>query len=434
MTTPNTQVAQRPQTMAVATIDTARKFLTSEGVQATLKHGLQGHMTADRMCRLVLTAIQKTPKLMQCFDSEPGKRSIGLCMLTAGQIGLEIDGRHAHIVPFKNKAGYMEAVFIADFKGLIKLAYNHPKVLSIWAEEVRVADQFTYRRGSNPMIEHVIPLDVARGDLLGAYACCELAGSKNAVFVVLNLEDIDRIKSSSRGADDSSSPWQTAPGEMMKKSALRALSKVIPQSAELQRALSTEDEFEDTGKVANSLTIDVHSEPEVKFARQSSTTATTTPAQLVTEPGPVPEPDPSGGGEPAQEQTATEAQGEKPAQPRTRKPRQEPPPSQSETQSTAATEAKAAVATSAAPTPVASTGPMAGGALHSEVEAIFREKCPGADFPAILKTMARLDNKWKDCKAKSFAELPPRFLNDLRNGHAGLTREVNKDINAQPKA
>lgn len=402
----STALAPKTNT-ALATVDLAKKFLSDANTQAEIGRGLSKHMTADRMCRLALTAAQKNPKLLECFVTPQGKRSIALAMLTAGQIGLEPDGRHAHLVPFKNKGGYMECVLMADYKGLIHLAFNHPKVLSVWAEEVRRNDRFVYSRGSNPHIEHEIPLEVDRGDLIGAYACCELAGSKNPVFVVLGQADIDRIKSSSRGADDSNSPWNTAPGEMWKKSAVRQLSKVIPQSAELTKALSSEDEFESTGR--SSVTIDVQAQPEVRFKKAIADVAQSTPepaalAEPDTAPAPVAEPEAATAE--SQPKPAVKHRGKK--SDAVTEPVPENPPSE--------------------PTPEPTEKSRA-----DEISE-FYQKDAGADFAQVVATMSRLKKStWGNITAKAYHELPEGQQNELWNGRYGIARQVKSDIST-PKA
>lgn len=390
--------APKPNT-ALVTVDAAKKFLTDPTTQAEINRGLSKHMTADRMCRLALTAVQKNPKLLECFATSAGKRSIALAMLTAGQIGLEIDGRHAHLVPFKNKAGYMEAVFMADYKGLIKLAHNHPNVLSIWADEVRKNDHFIFSRGTAPKIEHLISLDQDRGDLIGAYACCELRDSKMPVFVVLALTDIDRIKSSSRGANDDNSPWQTAPGEMFKKSALRQLSKVIPQSAELQKALSTEDEFEDTGRTASSLTIDVQPQPEVRFQKTIATEAPT--EQQVA------------GATAGAEQEAT--QPEQQQETSTKEKRKNPSVDLPQTDA-------------GEPEP----------SLAEQIAKFYSDETAGvAGFVQVMATMGRMKPSFiADEPAKTFAELSEAKQKSLWGGRHGLVRAVREDLKkttAQPQ-
>lgn len=373
---------------AVATIDHARSFLLSPEVQKSLKDGMQKHMTADRMCRLVLTAVQKSPKLIECFATPQGKRSVGLCMLTAGQIGLELDGRHAHMVPFRNKGGYMESVFIPDYKGLIKLAFNHPKIRDINAECVYMNDHFTYRKGLNVVLEHEPTIDGDPGDLRAAYAIASLDGG-GKTLVVLFRRDIDRIRASSRGADQPDSPWNKFESAMWLKSAVKQLSKIIPQSPELQKALAVEDEFEETGRTANSVTIDVNAEPEVRFQKKITTQAP--PEQEIVEPGSAQDV----AAETVAPETVTSPEPEK----RTRKVKEVHPET-----------------------------PTVEPSLAAQIEAFYRTEA-GATFENVKATVLRLQPSWKDSlTATNYAELTEAQQKTLWNGRHGTVREVKKDL------
>jgi len=375
-------------TNAVATIDHARSFLLSPDVQKTLKDGMQKHMTPDRMCRLVLTAVQKSPKLVECFATPQGKRSVGLCMLTAAQIGLELDGRNAHLVPFKNKGGYMEAVFIPDFKGLINLAYNHPRVKDINVEVVYTNDVFVYRKGLNPVIEHTPTIDGEPGELRAVYAIATIDGT-GKTFVVMSAREVDAVRRSSRGADQPDSPWNKWEASMWRKTACKQLCKIIPQSPELQRALAVEDEFEETGRTASSVTIDVKAEPEMKFSKQIATQAP--PEQKVEEPG-------------SASQSATDVD--------------------ASTGNDATTAEKPNPKDSPQPAP-------AEPALATQLENFFRSEA-NAGFEDVKKTVLRLQPQLSpEWNVKSFAELTDQQLKNLWGGRRGTVREVRNDLKAK---
>ncbi len=404
--------------LAVATVDSARQFLTSKEVQQQLAHMADRHMTPDHMCRLVLTAVQKTPRLLECFANPAGKRSIGLAMLTAGQSGLPIDGRLSHIVPFKNKAGYMEAVWMPDYKGLIQLGYNHPKVAAIWAEAVYENDHFVYRKGINVVLEHTPTMSGDPGALHAAYAVCKLT-TGDVVTAVLPRREVERIRSSSRGSDDPSSPWNTAEGQMWIKSAVRQLCKLIPQSKELQKVLEVESEFEETGTMRNSVTIDVSPQPEIRFGKkneESSVNALPVVAEVV-------ESNPAAVESQEQSSTASPAAsdgGQKHTADRARKSAKKP-------QETASVQPAPAEVTPAAP-PAQEEDHNA-----DAVETFFSDKCPKATCSDVMATMKRLKPAWP-CAATAYADIPDAQRKELWSGRAGIQREVNRDIESKKAA
>ena len=85
-----------------AKVANVREFL--KRLQPQLAIALPKHLTPDRMARIALTAMLKNPRL---FDCDPA--SLAGSLLVAAQMGLEVDGREAHLVPFNNrKRGVIE--------------------------------------------------------------------------------------------------------------------------------------------------------------------------------------------------------------------------------------------------------------------------------------------------------------------------------------
>lgn len=241
MSTPtNTAVAVKPA-------DIAKKFLFDPHLIGQLKLACARTMTPERVARIALSAVLTSQKLQQCFTTTHGKASIAQSIMKATQRGLEVDGRQGHLVPFFSKVPgtnekAMLAVFIPGYQGLVDLAYNHPNVAAIWSDVVYERDQFEVTKGLNRNLVHVpYEGDENPGEIVAAYAVCEMkSGAK--VFEVLKARDIAKIRAFSRGADSPDSPWNTNEASMWKKSAIRALCKGIPQSAELRDALSDDDE------------------------------------------------------------------------------------------------------------------------------------------------------------------------------------------------
>lgn len=215
-----------------------RGWLSSTGVIDQLKMVLPKHLTPDRFVRVVLTASIKNPTLLQCT-----KESIWMSVLNAATTGLEMDGYEGHMIPYKNK-GRMEAQFQADYKGLVKLAYQSEMVRAITARAVYSGDEFKYKLGTNQFIDHIPCEDPKqRGTLKYAYAICELANG-GYPLIVLNRAEVMAHKAAGTGSNSSYSPWNKAETEpaMWAKTAFRELSKFIPRSSSLQRALQIESE------------------------------------------------------------------------------------------------------------------------------------------------------------------------------------------------
>src|SRR5580698_9848339 len=126
---PNQAVANSPP---VKPIDTVRAAL--EKMKSQFQMVLPKHITAERLFRVAMTAIQQTPKLLEC-----DRQSLYSAVMRSAQLGLEPDGilGQAYLIPFKGKVQ-----FIAGYKGLIDLARRSGEVSNIIAKEVCENDEF----------------------------------------------------------------------------------------------------------------------------------------------------------------------------------------------------------------------------------------------------------------------------------------------------
>lgn len=219
---------------------TIRDVLKSEGMLAEISRVVPRHVTGERMARVALTALLRTPGLNECDQN-----SFFRALLDLSAWGLEPDGRRAHLIPFRNnKAGIVECQLIIDYKGLVELAYRSGLVRSIHADVIYQGDVFSYTMGE--VRDHVpwfLRKDALRpdgkGDVQGAYCRVELVGG-TVKSEVMDLVEIERIRKRSKAAN--SGPWTTDWGEMAKKTVFRRVAKWLPLSAEFRDAESRDDE------------------------------------------------------------------------------------------------------------------------------------------------------------------------------------------------
>lgn len=209
-----------------------------ERSKSQIMAALPRHMTAERMMRVCNTAVQRTPKLLDC---EP--RSLIGAIVQASQLGLEPDGTlgHAYLIPFNNrKTGKVECQFIPGYKGLIELARRSSQISTIYSQVVHSNDQWEFCYGLDPKLAHT-PTDGEPGEVIAVYAVARLRDG-GAQFEWLWRREVDAIRKSSRAANDG--PWVTHYEEMAKKTALRRLCKMLPTSPELTRAVALDEQAE----------------------------------------------------------------------------------------------------------------------------------------------------------------------------------------------
>lgn len=206
----------------------ALRFVEQLGPQ--IARALPAHLTGDRMTRLALTAVQKTPDLAECSQV-----SFAGALLTAAALGLEPNTPtgEAYLVPYKG-----EATLIVGYQGMIKLFWQSPLAASIRAEVVYADDDFDYSYGTGAFLRHK---PARRGDNMGDpvayYAHATLTTGAEA-FVVLTPEEIRALRAGKVGSNGGIPDPQH---HMERKTAIRQLIKYLPKSPNLALAAQSDE-------------------------------------------------------------------------------------------------------------------------------------------------------------------------------------------------
>lgn len=203
------------------------QIVGSKEMQRQFRLALPKHFSAERFARIAITAITKTPKLLQCT-----KESLISCLLDLSQLGLEPDNRKAHLIPYGDKC-----TLIVDYKGLVELARRSKEISNIHADVVCANDLFEYSFGSSGALTHK-PALKDRGDVIAAYSFVLLKDGSSS-YEVMNKEEIELIHRRSKAADDG--PWKTDWKEMAKKTVFRRHTKWLPVSSETFQKLNEKD-------------------------------------------------------------------------------------------------------------------------------------------------------------------------------------------------
>jgi len=193
-------------------------------------------MSPARLRSIFVGALSRAPALLDCSTA-----SLIQVAMQGAELGLEIGGvlGEAYIVPFRNK-GVKVATYMSGYKGLIKLAEQSGKVVSMEARLVRQGERFEVSYGTTPHIEHVPRFD-SGAEVTHAYAVAHrLAGPPQ--FDILTRAELDAIRDDaiSRAYDAAKSTWTLHPGEMARKSAVRRLCKYVPLGEKARTALEVE--------------------------------------------------------------------------------------------------------------------------------------------------------------------------------------------------
>ena len=214
-------------------------WLCSPAMQEKLAQGISKGVTAERLVRVVMQAVSRSPQLLECT-----RESLFSAVSCCAQVGLEPNLLgDAYLVPYKNNktGGKYEAQFIPGYKGLVKLVRRSGELSSVSAEVVYAGDDFQYELGDCPRITHKRTDATDYGQPIRyAYAVAHLRDG-GIQRIVMTKAQVDKVRSGS--AAGKYGPWQDHYEEMAKKTVLRALCKLLPLTIEATDALERDPDM-----------------------------------------------------------------------------------------------------------------------------------------------------------------------------------------------
>jgi recombination protein RecT len=222
---------QKKQETAIASV---KSMLQSDAMKNQLAMALPKHMTPERLIRIVVTATQRTPTLLECTP-----QSLAMSVIQCAELGIEpnLIGE-AYLIPYGK-----QCTMIPGYKGLMKIARNSGDILSIEARAVYEGDEFMFKYGSTQFIEHVPKGETSDDKITHFYALAKLKNGETQ-FEVMTKSQVDAVRNSSKAGKFG--PWKDHYAEMGRKTVVRRLCKYLPASAELSKAV-TYDERVDAG-------------------------------------------------------------------------------------------------------------------------------------------------------------------------------------------
>lgn len=209
------------------------QMIQADAMMKQIASAVPRHVKAERIARMALTEMRRTPKLFECTQ-ESVLGSLMQCAslgLEPGPMGL------AYLIPYKK-----ECTFQLGYKGLLTLCWNSDKIASVQSEVVREHDVFSYDEGSNAFVRFKRKLDGERGLPIAVFAAITVKGGGTIVRIMSAADIVEHrkkfVKAPAGGA------WDTAPDEMWCKTVLKRAAKRAPISAEAQGAVSLDDQAE----------------------------------------------------------------------------------------------------------------------------------------------------------------------------------------------
>jgi recombination protein RecT len=225
--------------------------------EGEFRAALPAHIPAERFMRVVMTAVQTNPDLLNC-----NRRTLFNSAVKCAQDGLLPDGREAALVQFKNNRKVdgkwvtsLDVQYMPMIAGIRKKVRNSGEIATWEVHVVYENDAFEYELGDTPFIRHKPSLSGDRGKVIAAYSVATLkSGEKSRE--VMTIEEIEKVRSVSKAKDAESGPWTKWYDEMARKSVARRHAKVLPMSTDLDDLMRRDDQLYDfegakeAGKIA----------------------------------------------------------------------------------------------------------------------------------------------------------------------------------------
>lgn len=218
---------------------------------------------AMRFARIISTDCRLNPDLLECTPL-----SMMGALFTAAELKLEPVAGRAYLLPFwnsyKDKQGnwkkIREVQFVLGYKGIADLFYRHAKAIALSWATVHENDTFEFEKGTDSCLRHKRTLG-ERGKKVAYWVMAKMNGG--CEFEVMTFDEcIDHGKKHSKTYNskermfNKSSPWVKSVDSMCLKTVLIQLSKTLPLSVEVQKAIQADESTryvdpKDIGKIGN---------------------------------------------------------------------------------------------------------------------------------------------------------------------------------------
>jgi recombination protein RecT len=196
-----------------------------------IKTALPGNISPQLFARVIITAAQLNREILA-----RDRASLWNAAMRAANDGLLPDGVEGAIVPFKGKA-----TWIPMYQGLLKKFRNSGEFK--WVSAGIVYDGEEYDHWIDETGEHFRHRpgdDNTNKKIRRVYA---LATTKDGGSFIadLSLGEVNKRRAMSRASREDA-PWKMWEHEMMKKTAIRVLSKLLPKSSDVDALMQRDEE------------------------------------------------------------------------------------------------------------------------------------------------------------------------------------------------
>lgn len=208
---------------------------------------LPKHMPVERFMRVVLTAVNGNPDLLNA-----DRQSLFEAAMKAAQDGLLPDGREGALVVYNTKVPgkdgqrdkwIKKVQWMPMVAGILKKARNSGEISLITAGCVWGGDKFRYWIDDEG--EHLFYEPSDKQDFNIFVAAFAMAKLKDGTVYALRVTpaDVEKMRNASKAKDGPA--WKNWFDQMAQKGAIRRLSKRLPMSSDLDDLIRRDDELYD---------------------------------------------------------------------------------------------------------------------------------------------------------------------------------------------
>lgn len=216
-------------------------------------------LSPEKLVKVALMATRKNAALLEC-----NPQSVLRSIMISAELGLEPGGPlgHMYLVPYKG-----ECTPIVGYQGLVELCHRSGRLMSIGAWVVHENEKHRVKFGKQLILWHEPCLVGDPGKSIFGYALAELRGGGKQAAVMTCAEILKIRDASAAYKSGRPTPWRTHEEEMMKKTVIRRLAKLLPKSSDyrpLARALEVDDEADGFIDVAPSAMPELDPKPKTR--------------------------------------------------------------------------------------------------------------------------------------------------------------------------
>ena len=189
----------------------------------------------------------------QAFDNNDALQKCSTASIRNAIVNIALTGaslnpalQQAFLIPRKGKC-----CLDFSYRGLCKIAVDSELVYDIDATVVLEGDLFYHEQGLNPVLKHVPNLYASEKDKPPVIAVYAVAALHHGIkkFVVLDKEKIERARKSSQMPNGPM--WKDHYDEAAKKTAVKLLYKLLPQSERMSVAVKALNDHEGLAQISN---------------------------------------------------------------------------------------------------------------------------------------------------------------------------------------